>query len=65
MFDDLLSRWPLIQQIKTGADGTGPEAMSIGHAICGPSITARKWRGPSVLIVAWAVDSWFITKMAS
>jgi formate dehydrogenase major subunit len=25
---DLLSRWPLIQQIRTGADGTGPEAMS-------------------------------------
>jgi formate dehydrogenase major subunit len=24
----LLSRWPLIQQIKTGADGTGVEAMS-------------------------------------
>jgi formate dehydrogenase major subunit len=28
VFDDLLSRWPLIQQIKTGADGTGPESMS-------------------------------------
>jgi formate dehydrogenase major subunit len=25
---DLLSRWPLITQIRTGADGTGPEAMS-------------------------------------
>jgi formate dehydrogenase major subunit len=25
---ELLSRWPLIQQIKTGADGTGQEAMS-------------------------------------
>jgi formate dehydrogenase major subunit len=25
---DLLSQWPLIQQIKTGADGTGPESMS-------------------------------------
>jgi len=25
---DLLSRWPLVQQIKTGTDGTGPEAMS-------------------------------------
>jgi formate dehydrogenase major subunit len=25
---DLLSQWPLIQQIKTGADGTGAEAMS-------------------------------------
>jgi len=25
---DLLSRWPLIQQIKTGANGTGIEAMS-------------------------------------
>jgi formate dehydrogenase major subunit len=25
---ELLSRWPLIRQIQTGADGTGPEAMS-------------------------------------
>jgi formate dehydrogenase major subunit len=24
----LLSKWPLIEQIRTGADGTGPEAMS-------------------------------------
>src|SRR5437764_11950067 len=23
-----LARWPLVQQILTGADGTGPEAMS-------------------------------------
>src|SRR5881394_1039826 len=28
MLKDLLSTWPLLQQIKTGADGTGPEAMS-------------------------------------
>src|SRR5579884_3478807 len=28
MLKDLLSRWPLIQQLRTGADGTGPEAMS-------------------------------------
>ena len=28
MLKDLLSSWPLVQQIKTGADGTGPEAMS-------------------------------------
>jgi formate dehydrogenase major subunit len=28
VLNDLLSRWPLIQQIRTGADGTGPEAMS-------------------------------------
>jgi len=28
VLNDLLSRWPLIQQIKTGADGTGPESMS-------------------------------------
>jgi formate dehydrogenase major subunit len=25
---DLFSRWPLIQQIRTGADGTGPESYS-------------------------------------
>ena len=28
MLKDLLSRWPLIQQLRTGADGTGREAMS-------------------------------------
>ncbi len=28
MLNDLLSRWPLIQQIKTGADGTGSESYS-------------------------------------
>ena len=29
MIKELLGRWPLIRQIKTGADGTGPEAMSL------------------------------------
>ena len=28
MIKNLLSGWPLIQQIRTGADGTGPEVMS-------------------------------------
>ncbi len=28
MFEDLLSRWPLIRQIRAGADGAGVEAMS-------------------------------------
>ena len=28
MLTELLSRWPLIQQIKNGTDGTGVEAMS-------------------------------------
>lgn len=28
LISDLLSRWPLIRQIKTGADGTGVESMS-------------------------------------
>lgn len=28
MLKDLLSRWPLIQQIRSGADGTGPEVMT-------------------------------------
>jgi formate dehydrogenase major subunit len=28
LLTDLLSRWPLIQQLRTGADGTGSEAMS-------------------------------------
>jgi len=28
MIRELLSRWPLIQQLRTGADGTGAEAMT-------------------------------------
>lgn len=28
MLKNLLSNWPLLQQIRKGADGTGPEAMS-------------------------------------
>ena len=28
MLKRLLSRWPLLQQIRTGADGTGPEVMT-------------------------------------
>ena len=28
MLKNILSTWPLLQQIKTGANGTGPEAMS-------------------------------------
>lgn len=28
MLKDLLSHWPLIEQIRTGSDGTGAEAMS-------------------------------------
>jgi formate dehydrogenase major subunit len=28
MLKDLLGRWPVVKQIRTGADGTGPEAWS-------------------------------------
>ena len=28
MIKELLGRWPLVRQIQTGTDGTGPEAMS-------------------------------------
>lgn len=28
MIKELLSRWPVIKQIQTGSDGTGPEAWS-------------------------------------
>ena len=28
MISELLQRWPLVRQIKSGGDGTGPEAMS-------------------------------------
>lgn len=32
----LISNWPLIQQIRTGADGTGPESMSDRTRSLGP-----------------------------
>jgi formate dehydrogenase major subunit len=28
MIKNLLERWPLVRQLKTGGDGTGPEAMT-------------------------------------
>src|SRR3954449_974914 len=28
MFKELLDRWPVVRQLRTGADGTGPESMS-------------------------------------
>lgn len=28
MLKDLLSRWPVLQQLKSGSDGTGPESWS-------------------------------------
>ena len=34
----LFSRWPLIKQIRTGAKGTGPEAMSDRTHTLGPRI---------------------------
>ncbi len=36
MFRDLLDRWPLIRQIRTGTDGTGREAMSDRTIALGP-----------------------------
>jgi formate dehydrogenase major subunit len=39
---ELLSRWPLIQQIKTGADGTGVEAMSERTRNLKPKIDGAK-----------------------
>jgi formate dehydrogenase major subunit len=35
-FKELLSRWPVVKQIKTGGDGTGVEAMSDRTAGLGP-----------------------------
>jgi formate dehydrogenase major subunit len=36
MFRELLSRWPVVKQIQTGGDGTGPEAMSERTRNLGP-----------------------------
>jgi len=38
MLRELLSRWPVIKQIKSGGDGTGPEAMSERTGALGPRI---------------------------
>lgn len=38
MFGELLSRWPVVKQIQTGGDGTGPEAMSERTRSLGPRI---------------------------
>jgi len=38
MLRELFSRWPLVKQIQTGGDGTGPEAMSDRTHSLGPRI---------------------------
>ena len=35
-FKELLARWPVVKQIKTGGDGTGVEAMSGRTSALGP-----------------------------
>jgi formate dehydrogenase major subunit len=42
MFRELLSRWPVVKQIETGGDGTGPEAMSERTRTLGPRIEGAK-----------------------
>jgi formate dehydrogenase major subunit len=36
VFKELLSKWPLLQQIRTGADGTGAESMTDRTRSLGP-----------------------------
>lgn len=38
MFRELLARWPVVKQIQTGGDGTGPEVMSEQTRSLGPKI---------------------------
>ena len=42
MLKELLSRWPVVKQIQTGGDGTGPEAMSERTHTLGPRIENAK-----------------------
>jgi formate dehydrogenase major subunit len=42
MLSDLLSRWPVVRQMKTGGDGTGPEAMSQRTRTLKPKIEGAK-----------------------
>ena len=39
---DLLSRWPVVKQIQTGGDGTGPEAMSERTRTLAPKIAGAE-----------------------
>jgi formate dehydrogenase major subunit len=39
---ELLARWPVVQQFKTGGDGTGPEAMSERTRNLGPRTADAK-----------------------
>ena len=41
-FRELLARWPVVKQIQTGGDGTGPEAMSDRTHALGPRIDGAK-----------------------
>ncbi len=42
MLKELLSRWPVVKQMQTGGDGTGPEAMSERTHTLGPRIEGAK-----------------------
>jgi formate dehydrogenase major subunit len=42
MLRELFSRWPLVKQIQTGGDGTGPEAMSERTRTLGPRMEGAK-----------------------
>jgi hypothetical protein len=44
---DLLRQWPLVQQVLTGGDGTGPEAMSAATRALRPRNEALMSRVPS------------------
>lgn len=65
MLKKLLSRWPVIQQLKTGSDGTGPEAMSERTRNLQPRNAGAHVARSVCRIVAWDVASSFITVKGS
>ncbi len=65
MLKDLLLRWPLIQQILTGADGTGAEAMSERTRNLRPKNQDAEVMRSICPTVESAADNLSITKVAS
>src|SRR4029453_13978582 len=62
---DLLSKWPLVRQIRERKDGTGLESMSEKTLAMHARSNTEKTPAPSALIAASVAASWFTTRTAS
>jgi hypothetical protein len=62
---ELLGKWPVVRQLRTGSNGTGTEAMSEQTRNLRPKTDGAQLRNLSVLIAQWDVGSWSTTRTAS